>query len=129
MIKTIEVIRTEVDSIKDNCGMPIDSKIKELVIGLRANGITTEQSCEGHKNKGVPYPWVDIPKKEAVKLAELVARQNRPTLLNGEDNLNIWVLRPSCSIRLVPDDRTRSLEQMQQDAFEFGLFLQHLLEE
>ncbi len=51
-------ITKKVNSLKDALGMPIDSKIKQVVIGLNANGITTTSSCGGHKNRGVLFPWV-----------------------------------------------------------------------
>jgi len=42
--------------------MRIDEGVRELVVILNYNGIGTEASCWGHKNYGLPYPWVDINK-------------------------------------------------------------------
>lgn len=49
-----------VDSITDRLGMPIDSGIKETVIVLRLLGFKTSQSCEGHSDRALPFPWVMI---------------------------------------------------------------------
>lgn len=38
-----------------------DDKIADLVIVLNNLGITTVQSCEGHKDRGLHYPFVDFP--------------------------------------------------------------------
>lgn len=48
------------DLIRDRLGQPIDQGIKETCAAFIVNGLPTTQSCEGHLNEGVPYPWVDI---------------------------------------------------------------------
>jgi hypothetical protein len=61
-------LKKELESIKDNLGKPIDEGIKETVLYLRAFGLPTDQSCEGHLNRGLPAPWVEIyPEEPAVK--------------------------------------------------------------
>ena len=40
-------------------GPGIDELIKPLVILLNYHGVETEMSCQGHKNYGLPYPWID----------------------------------------------------------------------
>lgn len=124
--RCLEEVKKEVGSFQDRLGKSIEPKIEDLVIGLRRWGIATKASCEGHKERGCSYPWVDVPAKEAVRLSKLVSWQNRPKLPGGKDNLNIWVLRPGADIRLIPANRERPLEKMQEDAVEFGLFLQNL---
>ncbi len=52
--------KAKVERITDRLGEEIDEGIKETVIALRALGFPTTQSCEGHTNRGLPYPWVDI---------------------------------------------------------------------
>ncbi|BCX15756.1 MAG: hypothetical protein KatS3mg097_648 [Candidatus Parcubacteria bacterium] len=52
--------RNEVNKIVDRLGNPIDEGIKETVIALRIFGLETTGSCEGHLERGLPYPWVDI---------------------------------------------------------------------
>lgn len=50
----------KVDSIADNLGMPIDEGIKKMVVALWAHEFETTGSCEGHTNRGCPFPWIDI---------------------------------------------------------------------
>lgn len=47
-------------SVTDKLGKEIDSGILEAVVALNMLGITTRQSCEGHLERGAPYPWIDI---------------------------------------------------------------------
>lgn len=44
----------------DGLGQHLDEGIKEVVIGLWAQGIPTLASCEGHIDWGLATPWVDI---------------------------------------------------------------------
>jgi hypothetical protein len=124
-------------------GQPIDPGILPLVIGLWACGIRwTLMSCQG--NTEPPFtqidlfadfaycPWVMVSMVHARKLAELVSWQNRPirnprregrTLLHR----NRWTIFPwRGDLYLVPEDRTRSLEDMQQGAIQFGRSLLEL---
>lgn len=57
---------SEVESLTDRLGMPLDPGIKKVVIALRYCGIDTYMSCEGHMERALPYPWVAIgaPSKE-----------------------------------------------------------------
>lgn len=38
----------------------LDPHIESIVIVLNRNGVRTTQSCEGHLDHGLPYPWVRI---------------------------------------------------------------------
>ncbi len=55
-----EKMAQEVDTWTDGLGMPIDKEIKELVIALNVVGISTYQSCEGHLDWGLAYPWISF---------------------------------------------------------------------
>lgn len=46
--------------ITDELGCPIDEGILETVVALNLLGLPTCQSCEGHLDDGLPYPWVDF---------------------------------------------------------------------
>lgn len=48
------------NKVTDLLGMPIDSEIKEVVIGLNALGINTYSSCGGHYSdpEDLRFPWV-----------------------------------------------------------------------
>ncbi|MFA7315790.1 MAG: hypothetical protein WC059_03255 [Candidatus Paceibacterota bacterium] len=50
----------EVEMITDRLGKRIDSNIKESVVAFSALGFNTSGSCEGHLDRGLPYPWIDI---------------------------------------------------------------------
>lgn len=48
------------EKIIDALGKKIDPGIKDAVIGLKAAGINTVASCEGHIDHGMPAPWIQI---------------------------------------------------------------------
>lgn len=127
--RNLKEIKRKVEQMRSGLGIPVDEKIKPLVIGLHFCGIKeTTFSCEGHLDHGVPYPWVDIPRKYAERVAQVVAWQNRPKLPNGRQNENIWVIRPrpKTQLRLIPENKDLPLEELQKQAIEFGIFLQNL---
>jgi len=55
-----EKTRGEIEGIGDSLGMPIDEGIKETVIAFMVNGFPTSGSCEGHVDRALPVPWVEI---------------------------------------------------------------------
>lgn len=126
--RSLEEIRKEVEKLRDRADRPVEPYIKELVIGLWWCGIVTESSCQGHPNRGPRCPWVDIPYYEAEKLARIVSLQNSPEFFNGNKNKNIWIIQPGPFIRLMPENRSLPLEELQKRAVEFGLRLQRLPE-
>lgn len=69
----------KVDQFRDALKMPIDKGIRETVIVLNVLGFTTSMSCEGHLDRGLPYPWVDI-KFNEVEM-ELLDGRTTPDLL------------------------------------------------
>jgi hypothetical protein len=54
--------RAEIDKIVDGAGRGIDEGIKETIVALNLNGISTAASCEGYPNVDDagqrPWPWV-----------------------------------------------------------------------
>lgn len=50
----------EIESVTDKLGKPIDGKVKETVIALNLLGLNTRQSCEGHSDRSMGAPWIDI---------------------------------------------------------------------
>jgi hypothetical protein len=60
-----------VERMADRLGQPVDSGIKPLVAALWLYGYQTRASCEGHTDRGHPYPWVDIHDPEARDMAFL----------------------------------------------------------
>lgn len=56
----LEKIRREIENIKDRLGRPIDEGIRETVVMFKANGLPTSDSCEGHIERGMPVPYVEV---------------------------------------------------------------------
>lgn len=49
-----------VEGFRDGLGLKVDEGIKETVVALIVSGFKTRQSCEGHLNRAIAAPWVDI---------------------------------------------------------------------
>jgi hypothetical protein len=60
-------------TITDGLGKTIDNGIRELIVLLNFNYIGTTQSCWGHKNWGLPYPWIDIHKEHLGDLFTIIS--------------------------------------------------------
>ncbi|MBI4709205.1 MAG: hypothetical protein HY764_03320 [Candidatus Portnoybacteria bacterium] len=58
----------EIEGIGDKRRKGIDEGIKFTVVSLRVNGFGTTASCEGHLDRGLPWPWVDVESKLAESL-------------------------------------------------------------
>jgi len=50
----------QVEDIKDSLGKGIDETIKQSVVSIKVNGFGTTGSCEGHLDRALPFPWVDV---------------------------------------------------------------------
>lgn len=75
--------RAFVDSETDALGMHVDAKIREPVVALLTAGYLTEQSCQGHLDRGCRAPWIAVqaqspsgPRRVTQRLEELVDRFN-----------------------------------------------------
>ena len=55
-----EELRVYASWITDRRGMHVDAGIVETVAGLWAHGVATVASCEGHDDRALPCPWIDI---------------------------------------------------------------------
>lgn len=55
-----EATRQEVREMSDRLGEKVDSGIEETVVALNVSGIRTNASCEGHAERDIGAPWVDI---------------------------------------------------------------------
>lgn len=53
-----------VDNVGDRLGLPVDEGIKESVVALNVFGINTSGSCEGHLDRGIAAPWIDVQAKK-----------------------------------------------------------------
>lgn len=61
----------KIDRTVDRLGHPIDPGIKETVIALNLLGFKTAASCEGHADRALPFPWVDIELAKSPRSQEL----------------------------------------------------------
>ena len=50
----------KMEKITDGLGLPVDKGIKESVASLMAHDFPLDGSCEGHLDRGSPYPWIDV---------------------------------------------------------------------
>lgn len=55
-----DTMKAEFDSWTDGLGLGIDPLMKDTVTVLNLLGFKTNASCQGHKDHGLPYPWVDF---------------------------------------------------------------------
>ncbi|MFL5627216.1 MAG: hypothetical protein ACJ788_16675 [Ktedonobacteraceae bacterium] len=53
-------VTDQVARLVDALGMPIDPGIRDTMIALNVLGIHTLASCEGHLDRGIAAPWLDI---------------------------------------------------------------------
>jgi hypothetical protein len=60
-------VATEFAQTTDKLGQEIDKGIFETVIALNVLGVHTSQSCEGHLERAIAAPWVDIAAKGGKK--------------------------------------------------------------
>ncbi len=133
--RNLEEVKREVKGLRDSLGMPVDAKIRDLVIGLRRWGVKTSMSCQGHYDRH-PYPWVmvDIESpNDLFNLVQILAIWWQGKNLGhprGPESLS-WVIEAGPkAVKIMPEDkRARNLEEMQNDAIEFGRYLQNLPED
>lgn len=84
-------MRTYIDTIGDRLGMGIDEGVKDTIVALNLNGIETSQSCEGHLDRAIAAPWIDISVKQTSELtilhsqADLALNRAEQRELEGAD--------------------------------------------
>jgi len=120
--KSLSVVRNYVNKIRDIDNHPIESGIKDLVIGLRRWGIDTIGSCQGHLS-GRHSPYIDVRYKDLKKASMLLWSWNDP------NNKNKWVLCPiGVDLVVVMPSKTdkRRLYKNKKEAKKFGIALQKI---
>jgi hypothetical protein len=45
--------------LRDGLGLGLDPEMNEPVAALHLLDIETEGSCQGHQDRGMPFPWID----------------------------------------------------------------------
>jgi hypothetical protein len=70
-------VSNELNQVTDALGKPIDVGIFDTVVALNLFDIHTTQSCEGHPDRGVLAPWVEIQAPETDQIKALKQRANQ----------------------------------------------------
>lgn len=63
---------------KDLLGLGIDAGVERPVAALRMFSIRTSQSCEGHADRALPFPWIDVVLEDYPRLERLLADNPLP---------------------------------------------------
>lgn len=119
----------------DKLGKSIDEGIFETVVALNVLGITTRQSCQGHLEWGLPYPWIDIhPEVESKYRLHQYLIQFYVNHLVNFDSVLAWQgyrLRSTGAAfadLLSGEERERKLHLYQAEMAAFTIFLKQQLE-
>lgn len=84
----------------DALGKSIDAGIMDTVIALNVLGVETTASCEGHRARGYPYPWIAVAVKSvptAFRLLQEFYQELATTTINYDTML---ILRYGTETRL-----------------------------
>ncbi|MGH2508234.1 MAG: hypothetical protein ACRDHZ_12645 [Ktedonobacteraceae bacterium] len=68
----------------DGMGYPIDEGILKTVVALNLLGLCTSQSCEGHLDDDLPYPWIDLDTDEFPTFKQAIEEADREGLSDEE---------------------------------------------
>jgi hypothetical protein len=122
--------------VTDTLGKPIDTDIFEAVVALNLSGIITRQSCEGHLNWGLPYPWIEIQPELAQKYAlhQLLSRFYEGRTIDFDRLLIFHGYRlrsagAAFSTLLSPEEQEYKLHVYQAEMAAFTSFLKSLFPE
>ena len=87
-------VAERIDRTVDRLGKHIDAGIKEGVVALNVLDINTHSSCEGHLERGIAAPYIDIDaklsKEEEEQFRELLntREQNRERFKELRDDID-----------------------------------------
>ena len=62
----------------DKLGLGVDREVEAPVAAMRVLGLRTVQSCGGHFDHGLPYPWIDVDKRDWGRLREVLSDRPLP---------------------------------------------------
>lgn len=62
----------------DKLGLGIDAGVEHPVAAMRVLGVRTTQSCEGHEDHGLPYPWIDVEPEDLPYLQQALQKHPLP---------------------------------------------------
>ena len=121
-------------NVTDKLGKGIDAGIFETVVVLNILEVRTTQSCEGHLEWGVPYPWIDIQPEIEQKflLHQYLARFYEQRPLNFDSILTFHGYRlRSAGAAFSPlfsgAEQAQRLQTYQAEMTSFTTFLKSLL--
>ena len=69
--KAWNMMTERVERIVDGLEYGIDENIKETIIALNMLDIATSGSCEGHLDRGIASPWIDIEHEETQEIKSI----------------------------------------------------------
>lgn len=120
--------------VTDKLGKRIDNGIFETVVALNVLGVCTRQSCEGHLEWGVPFPWIDIEAKIEQKflLYQYLSRFYKDRPINFDCVLSFHGYRLSSagaafSSLFSPEEQKQKLQVYQAEMSAFTTFLKSLI--
>lgn len=125
LLMTYQESKEIVDRLADGLGMPIDEKIKYLVAAMRMYGVRTTMSCEGHLDRGSPYPWIRFDAEDVYLVGALINIKGIGKKRTVREIIEShWVMEPHGKEWVtIPRHPSRPLEILQADAHEFAASL------
>lgn len=70
-------VAEKMSKVTDKLDTPIDEGIFDTVVALNVLGVTTVQSCEGHLDRALAYPWISLSPNVKVKEPEEIEQLRR----------------------------------------------------
>lgn len=110
----------EVSKLTDKLGCKVDAGIFDAVVTLNLLGLRTCQSCEGHLDYGLPYPWIDFETDEFPAFKQALEDADREELSVEEKEA-----RGAQLIVLAASLPTRSRLYMQLEQLLCAYYKQH----
>lgn len=88
---------SDIDTLTDEHGTPVDEKIRPLILALWALGVRTVSSCEGHldheeRHGGCSGPMIWIDNLDAGLVAQVLGSWN--DMLDPDDDVSPWMIFP-----------------------------------
>lgn len=108
-METWSEVSEKFSHVTDRLGKPIDPGIFDTVVALNMLQIQTSQSCEGHSNRGLAYPWVDV---EALASRQL--RQKEPPEIQALQR-QFTTMRKQIEQNETPQEREAKQQAKQAD--------------
>jgi hypothetical protein len=116
-----------------NRSFKLDARIERVVLALNASGVRTTQSCEGHLDHRLAYPWVRIEAADCGALQKLLEDFYEHRTVQYDQMLTIeilladeYTLRSHGGIlqeNRPPSEQAEKLEKYQAEMQAFANFL------